>query len=110
MNLDLNNLFGKFNEMQENLQAMKKKLDDVLVEAEAGGGLIRVTATANRTIRKIEIAEDARQDPEMMEDLIVAAVNKAIERADATAKEEMQRMTKDSLPNIPGMDLSQFGL
>jgi len=109
---NLSDMMGKFQDMQSRLKEVKEQLDDVLVESEAGGGMVRVTANANRKILKIDIDSDVidKEDPEMMTDLITAAVNKALEKAEARGREELESATKGILPNIPGLDLSRFGL
>jgi hypothetical protein len=106
--MDMNQLFGKFSEMQEQMKKLREQLDEITAEGEAGGGMVKVTCTANSQIQKVNIADDAMEDKEMLEDLISAAVNKAIENAEEKKKEQLNHMTKDMLP--PGMDLSQFGM
>lgn len=105
-------MFGKIKEMQSEMEKARQRLDDILVTGEAGGGMVKVTANANKLILKIEIDQDliVPADKEMMEDLIAAAVNKAIEQAEKTAREELQRVSSGILPNIPGLDLSKLGL
>lgn len=101
---------GKFQEMQNRLKEIREGLDDIMVESEAGGGMVRVTANANRRIIKIDIDPDIidKNDPEIMQDLITAAVNKALEKADERGRQELEGATKGMLPNIPGLDLSKF--
>ena len=103
---------GKIREMQDRLNEVREQLDNVIVESEAGGGMVRVTANANRKVLRIEIDADIidKDDPEILQDLIVAAVNKAILQAEERGKEEMQHATKGMLPNIPGLDLGKFGM
>lgn len=103
---------GKFQDMQQKLKEARDKMDEIMVDAESGGGMVRVTANANRRILKINIDADIvdKDDPEMMADLITAAVNKALEKAEAKGKEELEGATKGMLPNIPGLDLTKFGL
>jgi hypothetical protein len=103
-------ILGKFQDMQRKLEAVKTQLDDILVEAEAGGGMVRVTANANRKVLKIAIDPDVidKNDPEILEDLIVAAVNRTLELAEARGREEMQKITQGLLP--PGFDLGKLGL
>lgn len=107
---NLNDMMGKFQEMQNRLKEIREGLDDILVDAEAGGGMVRVTANANRQILKIEIDPDVidKNDPEIMQDLITAAVNKALEKAEERGREELEGATKGMMPNIPGLDLSKF--
>ena len=110
--LNFADMFGKIREMQEEMKKAREKLDDLIVEAEAGGGMVRVKANANRKVLKIEVDPDIidPNDPEIMADLIAAAVNKALESAEALARDEIQKISSDVMPNIPGLDLSKFGL
>lgn len=105
-------MMGRIREMQEKLKEVREQLDEVIVESEAGGGMVRVKANANRKILKITIDPDIidKDDPEIMADLITAAVNKALEQAEEKGKEELQEATKGVLPNIPGLDLGNLGL
>ncbi len=107
---NLPDMMGKFQEMQNRLKEIREGLDDIMVESEAGGGMVRVTANANRRIIKIDIDPDIidKNDPEIMQDLITAAVNKALEKADERGRQELEGATKGMLPNIPGLDLSKF--
>ena len=109
---NFSDMMGKFQEMQNRLKEVREKLDDIMVESEAGGGMVRVEANANRKVMKIHIDPDIidKEDPEIMQDLIIAAVNKALEKAEERGREELENATKGMLPNIPGLDLSRFGL
>ena len=109
---NFSDMMGKFQEMQNRLKEVRERLDDIMVESEAGGGMVRVVANANRKVMKIHIDPDIidKDDPEIMEDLIIAAVNKALEKAEERGREELESATKGMLPNIPGLDLSRFGL
>lgn len=107
-------LFGKMNEFQQKMQEAQQKLSELEVTAEAGGGMVKVTANGNRQVVSIKLEKDIidPNDPEMLEDLIIAGVNKAISEADAAAKAKLQEVTRGMLPGggLPGMDLSKFGL
>lgn len=107
-------MFGKIQEMQSKMQEAQEGLNDVIVEAEAGGGMVKVKANGNKQIVSIEMDDDVvdPKDKEMLEDLIVAGVNKALEKAEEASKEKMQEMYKNMMPGggIPGMDMSKFGL
>lgn len=104
-------LMGKLKEMQSEMERARQRLDDITITAESGGGMVVVTANANRKILKITVDPDImdRNDKEIMEDLIAAAVNKAMEAAENVAREEIGRVSNNFLPNIPGMDMSKFG-
>lgn len=107
-------MFGKIQEMQSKMQEAQQGLDEVIVEAEAGGGMVKVKANGNKKIVSITMDQDVVDpaDKEMLEDLIVAGVNKALEKADEASKEKMQEMYKGMIPGggIPGMDMSKLGL
>ncbi len=107
-------MFGKIQEMQSKMQEAQEGLKEVIVEAEAGGGMVKVKANGNKQIVSIEMDDDVVDpaDKEMLEDLIVAGVNKALEKAEEASKEKMQEMYKNMMPGggIPGMDMSKFGL
>ncbi len=112
--LNMADMFGKFSDMQNKMKEAQEKLANVVVDADAGGGMVKVTANGKREIIRIEIDKDVvdPNDKEMLEDLVVAGVNKALAKAEETAKAKMQDVYKDMLPGggIPGMDLSKFGL
>lgn len=107
-------MFGKLNDMQAKVKEAQEKLGDVIVQADAGGGMVKVKANGKREIISIEIDKDVidPEDKEMLEDLVVAGVNKALEKAEEAGKQKMQDIYKDMLPGggIPGMDMSKFGL
>jgi DNA-binding YbaB/EbfC family protein len=91
---------------QNELQKAQDNLDKVEVEGLAGGGMIKVRATAKGRILGVEIDESLLQPSEktMVEDLIAAAINDARAKADSAAAEEMQKM-QSSLPLPPGFKL-----
>ncbi len=107
-------MFGKISDMQAKMKEAQDRLSEIIVEAEAGGGMVRVKANGKRQIISIELDNDVidPDDKEMIEDLVVAGVNKALEKAEDAAKEKMQEVYKDLMPGggLPGMDLSKFGL
>jgi DNA-binding YbaB/EbfC family protein len=112
--LNMSDMFGKFADMQNKMQEAQERLAEIEVEAEAGGGMVKVKANGKREIIAIDLDKDVvdPDDKEMLEDLVVAGVNKALEKAEAVAKEKMQDVYKDMIPGggLPGMDLSKFGL
>lgn len=107
-------MFGKIQEMQSKVQEAQTKLGEIEIEAEAGGGMVKVKANGNRQLLSITFDKDVidPDDKEMLEDLVVAGVNKALEKADEAAKSQMQEAYKGMMPGggLPGMDLSKFGL
>lgn len=107
-------IFGKMNEFQQKLKEAQERLGEIEISAEAGGGMVKVTANGNRQVTSIKLEKDIidPDDVDMLEDLIIAGVNKALVEADRAAKEKMQEVTRDLIPGggLPGMDLSKFGL
>ena len=106
-------MFGQLSNMQNKMKEAQESLEKVTVEAEAGGGMVKVKANGKRQIINIEIDKDVvdPEDKEMLEDLVVAGINKAMEKAEQAAQEYIQKSYKDMLPeNMKNMDLSQFGL
>jgi DNA-binding YbaB/EbfC family protein len=107
-------MFGKISDMQAKMKEVQDRLSEVIVEAEAGGGMVTVKANGKREIISIVLDRDVidPDDKEMIEDLVVAGVNKALEKAEEASKAKMQEVYKDILPGggIPGMDMSKLGL
>ncbi len=107
-------MFGKLSELQSKVEEAQQELEKVEVEAEAGGGMVKVTANGKRKILSIKLDKDVidPDDVEMLEDLVVAGVNKAMEKAEEAAQEKMQDTYKGMMPGggIPGMDLSKLGM
>lgn len=108
--MNLADMFGQLSEMKKNMENVKASLDGIHVEGEAGGGMVKVTANANKKVLRLVIDPQIVNDREMMEDLIVAATNKALELAEARGAEELSKVAGTMLPNIPGLDLSELGL
>ncbi|MCB0557306.1 MAG: YbaB/EbfC family nucleoid-associated protein [Lewinellaceae bacterium] len=89
--------------MKEQQKEMRKKLAEFRVQADAGNGAVKVTANANRELIDIQFDKDKLdwEDTEMVQDLIIAAVNQVLEQAAAKEAEEAQNIMKNMLP--PGM-------
>jgi DNA-binding YbaB/EbfC family protein len=91
---------------QSELQKAQDSLDQIEVEGAAGGGIVKIRATAKGRILGVELDESLLQPSEktMAEDLIAAAINDARAKADAAAAVEMQKMSS-TLPLPPGFKL-----
>ncbi|MFD2784612.1 YbaB/EbfC family nucleoid-associated protein [Hymenobacter rubripertinctus] len=109
---DMMGMMGKMKELQEKMKQAQDQLQYLTATAEAGGGLVKATANGQRRLLKLEIDESLLQpqDRDMLADLVVAAVNKVMDEAAEQAKQELQKTTSGLMPNIPGLDLSGFGL
>tara|TARA_R110002094_G_scaffold91949_1_gene93970 strand:+ start:200 stop:535 length:336 start_codon:yes stop_codon:yes gene_type:complete len=101
---DIMGMMGKLKETQEKVAATKKRLDTVLIDEKSSDGLLRVTLTANRTIKEITIDDSLLRDKEQLEDYLVLTLNKAIDKATEVHETELAAVAKDGMPNIPGMD------
>jgi len=101
----MSDLLLKLHEAREKIEEAKKKLNDIVVEASVDGGAIKVKANANKAIISIEIAEHLIQagNKIQLEDMITIAVNRALEEAAQKGEIEMKKITKDMLPNFPGL-------
>jgi hypothetical protein len=91
---------------QNELQKAQDNLDKIEVEGAAGGGMVKIRATAKGRILAVDLDESLLQPSEktMAEDLIAAAINDARAKADVAAAEEMQKM-QGTLPLPPGFKL-----
>lgn len=102
---DMMQMMGKLKETQQKVEATKKRLDTVLVDEKSSDGLLEVTITANRNIKKIVISDELLEDKEQLEDYLVLTINKAIEKATQINELELATVAKEGMPNIPGMDM-----
>ena len=104
---DMMKMMGKMQEVQAKLKEAQGRLGDIIVTGEAGAGMVKATANGKRQLVKLEIDKTLvkPEDLDMMSDLIVAATNKALEEAEAKAREEIRKSTEGVIPNIPGLDL-----
>ena len=80
-------------QMQDRMGKLQKELETETVEATAGGGAVTVVATGAQKLVSVRIDTDALGDVEMLQDLVVAAVNEAMERSKQMAAEKMQALT-----------------
>ena len=98
-------MFDKLMQAQQKAGEMKQKLDAIQVSGSVEGGKILVSANANKVIRSVNIDVDFFKDAdrEQLEELLVIAINKAMEQADKINQTEMAAMTKDMLGGLGGM-------
>jgi len=92
---DLKQLQKMQKEMQERMEAMQHEMEAQTVEATSGGGVVRVVANGAQQVVEIEIKPEAidPDDVEMLEDLVMAAVNSAMEKSKDLAQKEMGKLT-----------------
>ncbi len=106
--LDMMKMMGKVKEMQARLKEAQDNLDKITATGEAGAGMVKAQVNGKRKLLSVDIdaALLTSNDKLVVQDLVVAAVNKAMDEADAKAKEELKKSTDGLLPNIPGLDLT----
>ena len=102
---DITGMMGKLKEAQQKVEETKKRLDTVLVDENSADDKIKVTLTANRTIKSIAIDDSLLNDAEELEDYLIITLNKAIEKASKINENEMAVAAKSGMPIIPGMDM-----
>ena len=101
----LGGMLKQAQKMQEDLQAAQEKLAKEEVTGESGGGMVRVTLTCRHEAKRVEIDPSLlADDKDMLEDLVVAAINDAVRRVADKTKESMADLTA-GLPLPPGMKL-----
>lgn len=110
MDLNMADMFGKMVEMQQKVAEAQAALAGRTVTVEAGGGMVTVTANGAMRITSIRFEQGVvdPNDQELMEDLIVAGVNLALDKAAEMARAEMAQIAGNLMP--PGMDMGALGL
>ena len=107
MNPDLMNALGAMQKMQEEVGKVQAELVNVTSTAEAGGGMVKVTANGLQQIVSIKLEKEVIDpaEQEMLEDLIVAASNRALAKVKELADEKMNSVAQQYMPNIPGLKM-----
>ena len=105
---NLNQLLKQAQQMQAEMAKAQEELKNETVEASAGGGMVKVTMTGDMQLREIAISPDAidPEDPELLQDMVTAAVNEALRSAQELAANRMGGITGGlggGLPGLPGM-------
>jgi nucleoid-associated protein EbfC len=105
---DLNQLLKQAQQMQAEMAKAQDELKNETVEASAGGGMVKVTMTGDMQLREIKISPEAidPEDPDLLQDMVTAAVNEALRSAQELAANRMGGITGGlggGLPGLPGM-------
>jgi nucleoid-associated protein EbfC len=105
---NLNQLMKQAQQMQAEMAKAQEQLKDETVEASAGGGMVKVTMTGDMQLREIKIDPEAidPDDPELLQDMVTAAVNEALRSAQELAASKMGGIAGGlggGLPGLPGM-------
>lgn len=97
-------MMQKAQRMQENMQKVQNELAQMEVTGQAGGGMVKITITGKMEARKVSIDPGALADAEMLEDLMVAAFNDAVAKANEESNKRMAAVTA-GMPLPPGLKL-----
>jgi|TARA_B110000116_G_scaffold271670_1_gene293139 DNA-binding YbaB/EbfC family protein len=104
--VNIGNMMKQAQELQKKMSEAQEKLNSIEVEGISGGGMVKVLATAKGEIKRIMLDDSllSKDEKEMTEDLIVAAINDAKKKGEEASKEEMKSVT-GGIPLPPGMKL-----
>ena len=108
--MDMSNMFGKMREMQSKLKEVQENLESITAEGESGGGMVKAIVNGRKKVISVSIEESLMtpQDKEMVQDLVVAAINSALQNVESKSNEEIKKTTEGMMPNIPGLDFSKM--
>lgn len=100
---NMNKMMKQVQKMQQNMIKLQEELKSRTVQSTAGGGMVKVVANGNNEILSIEINPGAvdPEDVEMLQDMVLAAVNEALKQAQEMVSQEMNKLTGGL--NIPGL-------
>lgn len=100
---NMNQMLKQAKKMQEQMLKMQEEMEEKVYEATSGGGAVSVKLSGKKELQEIKIQKDVvdPDDIEMLEDLIVAAVNEALRKAEESSADEMSKLTGGL--NIPGL-------
>ncbi len=106
MKFDMQSLLEQAKKMQSEMENIKNVVAQKTVVGDSGGGMVVVTMNGANKVLSVKIAKEIvnPDDIQMLEDLVVAAVNRASDNAASMVQSEMSKMTS-GLPNIPGLNL-----
>ena len=104
--VNFGNMMKQAQQLQQKMAEAQNKLNEIEVEGTSGGGLIKVVSTAKGSFKRISIDESLlkNDEKEILEDLIIAAINDAKEKGETVAQQEMKSLT-GGMPLPPGMKL-----
>jgi len=95
-------MYKKAQQMQKKMAEIQEELDSMKVEGEAGGGMVKVVVTGKKNIVSVNVNQEILgEDKEMLEDLILVAINQALDKVDTISKDKLGALTGGM--NIPGL-------
>ena len=108
--MNINKLMKQAQQMQQQMAKVQEDLANKPIEGTAGGGMVKAIVNGRKKVISIEIEDSLMtpQDKEMMQDLVVAAINNALQNVEVKSNEEIKKTTEGMMPNIPGLDFSKM--
>jgi hypothetical protein len=100
---DMMGMMNKIKETQAKVEQTKKRLDTVMLTEKSNDDLLKVTITANRELKSIEIDDELLKDKEQLEDYLILGLNKAIQKASRINDTEISAVAKEGMPDISGL-------
>ena len=102
---DLKGMMGKLKEAQAKVAATKQRMNTVLIDEKSSDNFLKVTITANRELKHIEIDDCLLQNKTQLVESVILTINKAIDKATTINEKEIAAVASEGMPKIPGMDL-----
>tara|TARA_B100000287_G_scaffold429479_1_gene482894 strand:+ start:589 stop:912 length:324 start_codon:yes stop_codon:yes gene_type:complete len=103
---NMSKMLKQAQEMQKRMETVQNELGDIVINADSGGGMVQIKINGKLEVQELNIQDEAlKEDKEMIEDLVISAINKGITMAQAKSKEKMDSVTGGMLSglNLPGM-------
>lgn len=102
---NMQQMLKQVQKMQQNVAKAQEEIAKKTVEGTAGGGTVKVVVTGDRRVQAITLAPEAvdPEDVEMLQDLILAAINDGMKKAEELAEAEMKKVMPGGMPRIPGL-------
>ncbi len=103
---NMSKLLKQAQDVQQKIEEVQSQLSHMIIEAESGGGMVTVKVNGKQEILELNIDKEAvKEDIEMLEDLIISALNKALSKAQSDSQEKMNNVTGGMMSGlkIPGM-------
>lgn len=102
---NMQQMMKQVQKMQQNVAKVQAEVAARIVEGSAGGGAIKVSVTGDRAVKSITIDPEVvdPEDVEMLQDMILAAINDAMTKAEEMAESEMKKVMPAGMPKLPGL-------
>ena len=103
---NMSKMLKQAQEMQKKMETVQEQLSDIIVNSESGGGMVKVKINGQLEILELRLDDDSlKEDKEIVEDLIISAVNKALSKSQEESQNRMNAVTGNMLGGmkIPGM-------